>query len=96
MDAVYVVVASKDELTEHWAALGTAGQVLAQVRRYLPSGWLLSLTGEKLSPEEADALGIRPGNVCRLDRAAKTTIFHDADIAWDRSAETRLHPIWSK
>jgi hypothetical protein len=98
MDAVYVVVAvaSKDGLTEHWAAQGTAGQALADVRRYLPSGWFLTLTGEMLSAEEADALGIRPGNVRRLSRAAETTISHAGDIDWDCSAETRLHPVWSK
>jgi hypothetical protein len=95
MDAVYVVVASKDGLTEHWAALGTAGGVLADVRRYLPSGWLLTLSGEKLSPEEADGLGIRPGDVRRLWRAAETTTSHDGNTDWDY-AETRLHPAWSK
>jgi hypothetical protein len=49
-----------------------------------------------LSAEEADALGIRPGNVRRLSRAAETTISHAGDLDWDCSAETRLHPVWSK
>lgn len=89
MDAVYLVVASKDGQTELWAASGTPGKALAYVRGYLPSGWLLTLTGEKLSPEEAATLDIRPGDVRwlrgsqplkstrNLSEAAELAIGHD-------------------
>ena len=63
MDAVYLVIASKDGQAELWAASGTPGKALAEVRGYLPSGWMFTLTGETLSPEEAATLDIRPGNV---------------------------------
>lgn len=63
MDAVYLVIASKDGQAELWAASGTPGKALAEVRGYLPSGWMFTLTGETLSPEEAAMLDIRPGNV---------------------------------
>ena len=63
MDAVYLVIASKDGQAELWAAAGTPGKALAEVRGYLPSGWMFTLTGETLAPEEAATLDIRPGNV---------------------------------
>jgi hypothetical protein len=63
MDAVYLVIASKDAQAELWAAAGTPGKALAEVRGYLPSGWMLTLTGETLSPEDATKLDIGQGNV---------------------------------
>jgi hypothetical protein len=63
MDAAYLVVASRDGQTELWAAAGTPGKALAEVRGYLPSGWMLTLTGETLSSEDAATLDIRPGDV---------------------------------
>jgi hypothetical protein len=75
MDAVYVVLASKVGQTELWAITGTPGKALAAVRDYLPSGWLLTLTGECLPPEQAAPLGIVPGEPRCL-----TGEFHDASL----------------
>ena len=63
MDAVYLVLASNSGRTELWAATGSAGKALAQVRDHLPSGWMLTLSGECLLPEAAASLGIVPGEV---------------------------------
>jgi hypothetical protein len=63
MSAVYLVIASRDGQAELWAAVGTPGGALAEVRSYLPSGWMLTLTGETLSAEDAATLDIRPGSV---------------------------------
>ena len=75
MDAVYVVLASKVGHSELWASAGSPGKALAAVRDQLPSGWLLTLTGECLPPEEAAPLGIVPGEVRCL-----TGEFHDASL----------------
>lgn len=66
MYVAYVVLAFKDDRAELWAGPGTPAKALAEVRDYLPSGWLLTLTGEKLSAEQAAALDIPPGSVHRL------------------------------
>jgi hypothetical protein len=66
----YVVLASKDNRAELWAATGTPAKALGDVRDYLPSGWLLTLTGEMLSITEAAALDIPPGGVRRLSDAS--------------------------
>ena len=63
MDAVYLVLASNSGRTELWAATGSPGKALAQVRDHLPSGWMLTLSGECLLPEAAASLGIVPGEV---------------------------------
>lgn len=63
MDAVYVVLASKVGQTELWATRGTPGKALATIRDHLPSGWLLTLTGQCLPPEEMAPLDIVPGEV---------------------------------
>jgi hypothetical protein len=69
MYVAYVVLASKDDRNELWAATGTPAKALGEVRDYLPSGWLLTLTGKKLSVEEAVALDVRPGGVRWLSDA---------------------------
>jgi hypothetical protein len=66
MDAVYLVLASNSGRTELWAATGSPGKALAEVRNHLPSGWMLTLSGECLLPEAASSLGIIPGEVQNL------------------------------
>jgi len=63
MYVAYVVLASKDDRAKFWAATGTPAKALGEVRDHLPSGWLLTLTGEKLSAAKAAALDIAPGGV---------------------------------
>lgn len=65
-----VVLASKDDRAELWAATGTPAKALREVRDHLPSGWLLTLTGQKLSVAEAAALDIPPGGVRWLSEAS--------------------------
>ena len=62
MDAVYLVLASNSGRIELWAATGSPGKALAQVRDHLP-GWMVTLSGECLLPEAAASLGIVPGEV---------------------------------
>ena len=66
MDAVYLVFASKDGESELWAASGAPAKALAAVRKHLPPGWLLTLTGESWPTEEASSLGVSPGGIRRL------------------------------
>lgn len=60
---MYLVFASKDGQNELWAAAGTPGRALAEVRDYLAPGWLLTLTGESLLPEQVTMTGVRFGRV---------------------------------
>lgn len=66
MYVAYVVLASKEDRAELWAATGTPAKALGEVRDHLPSGWLLTLTGEKFSAAKAAALDIPSGGVRRL------------------------------
>jgi hypothetical protein len=70
MYVAYVVLVSKDDRAELWAGTGTPAKALRDVRHYLPPGWLLTLTGERLSTAEAAALDIPPGGVRWLSDAS--------------------------
>lgn len=63
----YIVAATSDgEHIEHWIATGTAATALMKVRKILPAGWLVSLTGASLTLEQAAGLGL--GAVVKLDK----------------------------
>jgi hypothetical protein len=78
MYVAYVVLASKDDRAELWAGTGTPAKALGDVRHYLPSGWLLTLTGEMLSTAEAAALEIPPGGVRWLSEASQNKARQEA------------------
>jgi hypothetical protein len=63
---IYIVAATGDGKTQLWAAAGTPGRALADVRKYLPSGWIITLTGECLTSREAEILGIGPDDVRKI------------------------------
>jgi hypothetical protein len=58
MDAIQIIAAKGDGNTELWAVAGTPERALTDVLRCLPSGWIVTLTGESLTPEEAVELDI--------------------------------------
>ena len=58
MDAIQIIAAKGDGNTELWAVAGTPERALTDVLRCLPSGWIVTLTGESLTFEEAAAFDI--------------------------------------
>jgi hypothetical protein len=69
MGAIHIIVAKGGGNTELWAVAGTPETALTDVLRSLPPGWIVTLTGESLTPEEASALDIRSAEPRKL-RAA--------------------------
>jgi hypothetical protein len=55
---VHVVAAAKNGRTEFWAVIGTPAEALTKVRRFLPLGYLVALTGRCLDPRTAAALSV--------------------------------------
>jgi hypothetical protein len=65
--STHVVLAIGDGQTELWAAAtATPRKALAGVLQSLPSGWMVTLTGESLSLEQATELDFRPNEVRKL------------------------------
>ena len=58
MDAIQIIAAKGNGNTELWAVAGTPERALSDVLRCLPSGWIVTLTGESLTFEEAAAFDI--------------------------------------
>jgi len=58
VDAIQIIAAKGNGNTELWAVAGTPQKALTDVLRCLPSGWIVTLTGESLTFEEAAALDI--------------------------------------
>jgi len=60
MDAIHILAATKDgKNTELWAVAGTPQRALWQLRERLPSGWMVTLTGNSLTPKQATILDVR-------------------------------------
>jgi hypothetical protein len=67
MDEVHIVVASPDgKRKELWVATGTPEAALIQVRQHLPAGWMVTLTGSSLTPQQARVLDLYPNEVRKL------------------------------
>jgi len=58
MGAVHIIAAKGDGNTELWAVAGRPETALTDVLRSLPPGWIVTLTGESLTPEEAATLDL--------------------------------------
>jgi hypothetical protein len=58
MENIQIIAAKGDGSTQLWAVAGTPDGALREILRCLPSGWIVTLTGESLTPEEAVALDI--------------------------------------
>jgi hypothetical protein len=66
-NAIQVVAASPDgKKIEHWAVAAGPQRALVEVLRRVPKGWMVTLTGESLNPQEAAALDVRPFEVRKL------------------------------
>jgi hypothetical protein len=66
---VYIVAASKDGVTEEWAAATPAKEALVAVQLHAGPSWRIKLTDRTLTTTQARELNIRDGTVHRLGRA---------------------------
>lgn len=67
MDAIHIVAATQDgKKLQFWAVAAEPQRALVEVLQRVPSGWMVTLTGENLNPQEAAALGVRPFEVRKL------------------------------
>jgi len=67
MAEIQVIAATQDGTNkEYWAVIGTPTMALAEIRQYLPPGWMVTLTGTSLTPQEAAALDIGADKVRKL------------------------------
>jgi len=63
---VHVVEAARDEIVEYWAIAAPRDQAVKIVRQYLPRDWVVKVTDRKLAPDDATAVGRRPGQPRRM------------------------------
>ncbi len=63
---IYVVEATKDAETEHWAAATPESQAAEAVQNMLPPGWKATLTKKRLTLEQASGLRIKGYGVEKL------------------------------
>jgi hypothetical protein len=69
--AVYIVTATKDGLTEFWAAATPSDHAAVAVQQVLPPGWRVMFSGWRLNPTKAAALKMSSNSVRKLvDSAA--------------------------
>jgi hypothetical protein len=64
---IYVVAASKDGKTEHWAAATSPKQATAAVQLVLGATWKIKLINRRLTPAQVAELSLQPDDVRRLD-----------------------------
>jgi hypothetical protein len=60
---VYVVVATKGDYTEYWAAATPRAHAVTAVLERLPPGWRAILTVGRITIEEVKSLNLRPNGV---------------------------------
>jgi hypothetical protein len=65
-DIIYVVVASKGDRREFWAAATPAYKAAAEVQRLLENGWTTKFTGWRLSSEKCAELKMHFDSVRKL------------------------------
>jgi len=65
-DIAYVVVASKGDRREFWAAATPANKAAAEVQRSLQNGWTIKFTGWRLSSEKCAELKMQIDSVRKL------------------------------
>ena len=63
---IHLVSATRGREIQYWAVSNTPVKALAEVLRRLPRNWMITLTGQSLTAEEAEILEIRPGDVRKL------------------------------
>lgn len=66
-DTIYVVVASKGDHCEFWAAATSANRAAAEVQRSLQNGWTTKFTGWRLCSRKCSELKMRVDSVRKLN-----------------------------
>jgi hypothetical protein len=67
-DTIYIVVASKGDCCEFWAAAAPGNRAAAEVQRSLQHGWTTKFTGWRLCCEKCAELKMRVDSVRKLKR----------------------------
>jgi hypothetical protein len=83
MNAIQIVAATPDgkNKLEYWAVTAPPQTALVEVLQRVPAGWMVTLTGETLNPQEAAALDLRPFEVRKLGhRNSRTNSEGTADF----------------
>jgi hypothetical protein len=75
MDEILLLATTDGTKMEYWAAVGTPEMALMEVRKHLPSGWLVTLSATSLTPREMVALNLNMGTI----RALKLTEEPDSE-----------------
>ena len=65
---IHLISATRDREIQYWAVSDTRVRALAEVLRRVPRprNWMITLTGQGLTAEEAEILEIRPGDARKL------------------------------
>jgi hypothetical protein len=63
---IHVIVATKDDKTEYWAAAFPKSRSLEEVRKLVAPGWRLTLTDKRLTRQQAAELNMRAYSVRQL------------------------------
>ena len=63
---IYVVQASKDGITQYWAAATIREDAVRTVEMELGPGWTVTLTNRRLTGQRLSALKLRPNGVQKL------------------------------
>jgi hypothetical protein len=66
MGQIHIIAAKGDGNIEFWAVAGTPETALTEVLRSLPPGWIVTLTGESITPEEAATLDVHSAEPQKL------------------------------
>jgi hypothetical protein len=69
LGGIYVVAATKDGKTDYWVAATRREDAVIAVELLLGPGWTVALTDRRVSPQQIDALKLRPNGVCQLKSA---------------------------
>lgn len=68
---IHIVAASQDgKSSELWISAGSPEAALVKVRQQLPAGWMVTLTGNSLTPKQAAVLHLRPDEARKLKDAS--------------------------
>jgi hypothetical protein len=65
---IYLVAATKDELTEYWAAATPRDEAIDTISSQLGPGWSLILLDQRLRPEMVAELDMRANSIRKLKR----------------------------
>ena len=58
-------------MTALWVAAVSRDKAVEAVKAAVPADWLVELTSDHLTPQQAARVKMRPGDVCEFSRAGK-------------------------